>query len=94
MENNIIKYVSKSGTNIPKDVKEYVLKKIKDGGKSVADIAKECGIGKTAVYGWLRNETIGSSDPQVARLKKENQILKQLVAELSLKIRESEKRGY
>lgn len=94
MENNAVGYRSKVGVNIPKDVKEYVLKRVKEGGKSVAEIAKEHGIGKTAIYKWLKDETGGGSDPLVSRLQKENQLLKQLVAELSLKIRENEKRGW
>ena len=93
MEKDTTNYVSKIGNNIPKDVKEYVLKRVKEGGKSVAEIAKEHGIGKTAIYKWLKEET-GGSDPLVYKLQKENQLLKQLVAELSLKIRESEKRGW
>ena len=93
MEKDKINYVSKIGNNIPKDVKEYVLKRVKEGGKSVAEIAKEHGIGKTAIYKWLKEET-GGSDPLVYKLQKENHLLKQLVAELSLKIREGEKRGW
>jgi len=93
MEKDKTNYVSKIGNNIPKDVKEYVLKRVKEGGKSVAEIAREHGIGKTAIYKWLKEET-GGSDPLVYKLQKENQLLKQLVAELSLKIRESEKRGW
>ena len=94
MENNQINYVGKKGTHIPKDVKEYILKKIKEGGKSVPDVSKEHGISKSAIYKMLRNDTSGSADPQLFRLQKENQLLKQLVAELSLKIRENEKRGW
>ena len=93
MEKDKLNYVSRVGNNIPKDVKEYVMKRVKEGGKSVAEIAKEHGIGKTAIYKWLKEET-GGSDPLVFKLQKENQLLKQLVAELSLKIRESEKRGW
>ena len=93
MEKDKTNYVSKIGNNIPKDVKEYVLKRVKEGGKSVAEVAKEHGIGKTAIYKWLKEET-GGYDPLVYKLQKENQLLKQLVAELSLKIRESEKRGW
>jgi len=93
MENSKAGYVGKVGNNIPKDVKEYVMKRVKEGGKSVAEIAKEHGIGKTAIYKWLKEET-GGSDPLIFKLQKENQLLKQLVAELSLKIRETEKRGW
>lgn len=92
---NTINYVSKRGTNVPKDVREYILKKIKEDGKSVGEVAKEHGIGKTAIYSWLKNQTVGNnSDPQILKLQRENQLLKILVAELSLKIREGEKRGW
>ncbi|OHB17726.1 MAG: hypothetical protein A2749_01660 [Parcubacteria group bacterium RIFCSPHIGHO2_01_FULL_45_26] len=94
MENNQTNYVSKRGIHVPKDVKEYILKRIKEGSKTVPEIAQEHGIGKTAIYNWLKNETGGSNDPEIFKLKKENQLLKQLVAELALKVREGEKRGW
>jgi len=95
MENNQITYVPKKGVHVPKDVKDYVLKRVRESGKPVAEIASEHGIPKGRVYKWLRDETTGgSADPQLLRLQKENQLLKQLVAELSLKIRENEKRGW
>ena len=88
-------YQSKRGVHVPTDVKEYVLKRIREGGKTAAEVAKEHGIGKTAIYKWLRDASGGSSNnTDVLKLQKENQLLKQLVAELSLKIRESEKRGW
>lgn len=94
MENNQINYVGKKGVHIPKDVREYILKKIKEGIKSVPEISKEYGISKSAIYKMLRNDTSGSSDPQLLKLQKENSLLKQLVAELSLKVRENEKKGW
>jgi transposase-like protein len=94
MENNQIKYVGKRGVHVPKDVKEYILKRVKESGKSVSEVAEEHGISKSRIYFWLKDETSGSSDPQLQRLQKENQLLKQLVAELSLKVRESEKKGW
>lgn len=93
MDSNITNYKSKVGNSVPKDVKEYVLKRVKEGGKSVAEIAREHGIGKGAIYKWLKEET-GGSDPLIYKLQKENHLLKQLVAELSLKIRETEKSGW
>jgi len=95
MENNQINYVGKRGVHVPKDVKEYILKKVKEGGKLVAEIATEHGIPKSRIYTWLRDDTSGgSSDSQLLRLQKENHLLKQLVAELSLKLREGEKKGW
>jgi transposase-like protein len=95
MENNQINnYVGKKGVHIPQDVKDYILKKIKEGAKSVPEISKEHGVSKSAIYKMLRNETSGSADPQLLRLQKENSLLKQLVAELSLKVRENEKKGW
>ena len=94
MENNQINYVGKKGVHVPRDVKEYVLKRVRESGKSVAEIASEHGIPKSRIYIWLKDETSGGSDPQLLRLQKENSLLKQLVAELSLKVRENEKRGW
>ena len=87
--------MGKQGIHVPKDVKDYILKRVKESGKPVAEIASEHGIPKSRIYTWLRDDTAGgSSDPQLLRLQKENQLLKQLVAELSLKVRENEKRGW
>ena len=94
MENKIINYKSKRGVHVPKEIKEYVLKRVKEGSKTVKEIAIEHGISVSAIHTWLKAETGGTSDSGIARLQKENQLLKQLVAELSLKIRESEKRGW
>jgi len=94
MENNLANYKSKRGIHVPKEVKEYILKRVREGNKTAAEIAEEHGITKSAVYRWLKEETGGGSDPVIFKLQKENTILKQLVAELSLKIRESEKRGW
>lgn len=94
MENTQINYVGKRGVHVPKDIKDYIMKRIKESGKPVAEIAAEHGIPKSRIYLWLKTETVGSSDPQLLRLSKENQLLKQLVAELSLKVRENEKRGW
>lgn len=58
MEYNQTSYVSKKGVHVPKDVKEYILKRIKENGKTVPEVAKEHGIGKTAIYNWLRKEPL------------------------------------
>lgn len=91
---NITNYKGKRGVHVPKDIKDYILKRVREGEKSAADIAEEHGVTRSAVYRWLKEETGGESNPLLGKLQKENQLLKQLVAELSLKIRESEKRGW
>lgn len=94
MENNQIKYAGKQGVHVPKDIKEYIIKRVREGTKSVKEIAAEHGISNKAIYNWMKADTGGGSDSQILRLQKENQLLKQLVAELSLKIRENEKKGW
>ena len=94
MENNQIKYEGRKGVHVPKDVKEYVLKRIKESGLPVRQIAEEHGLPANTVHRWLKDETGGFADHELAKLQKENQLLKQLVAELSLKVRETEKRGW
>src|SRR3989338_1940463 len=73
---NTITYKERQGVHVPKDVKVYILKRVKEGGKTVKEIAAEHGIGATAIYHWLKNETGGASDPLVTKLQKKNQILK------------------
>jgi transposase-like protein len=94
MENNILNYKSKRGVHVPGDVKEYILKRVKEGSKTLKEIAAEHGISVSAISSWVKDEVGGISDSSFLKLQKENQLLKQLVAELSLKIRESEKRGW
>lgn len=79
---------------MPGDVKEYILKRVKEGSKTLKEIAAEHGISVSAISSWLKADIGGISDSSFLKLQKENQLLKQLVAELSLKIRESEKRGW
>ncbi len=94
MEQITTPYQGKKGVHVPKDVKEYVLKRIKESGKSVSEIAKEHGVITKTIYRWLQEDAGSTTDPHMVKLQKENQLLKQLVAELSLKIREGEKRGW
>lgn len=94
MENNILNYKGKQGVHAPSDVKEYILKKVKEGSKTVKEIASEHGLSVKTIYNWVGSKSGGLSDGPNIKLQKENQILKQLVAELSLKIREGEKKGW
>ena len=79
---------------IAPDVKEQILKRIKDDGISVAQAAKDHGIHETTIYGWLSSGV--SAIPtlrELRMLKKENEMLKTLVGELTIKLSHTQKKS-
>lgn len=77
---------------IPKEIKDEILAKVK-GGEKVMDLARQYAISEKTVYYWLRKETGDQfvSIIQYNRLKRENEELKKLIGELSLKLSLGEK---
>ncbi len=76
------------------DVKEQILKRIKDEGVSVSQAAEEHGISTQAIYGWLTKRTIGNpSWQELTKLKKENHDLLAIVGELTVKLSQSQKKS-
>jgi len=77
---------------IPKDVKTEILAKVK-GGEKVRDLARQYGVSDKSIYTWLHKETGDQvvSIIQYNRLKRENEELKKLIGELSLKLSLGEK---
>lgn len=70
---------------IPKEIKEEILAKARSGER-VAELAKQYGISDKSIYTWLRQDT-GEEVISVLKynkLKRENEVLKQLVGELTL----------
>jgi transposase-like protein len=92
MDTPTFNYKPKKGAHVPQDVKDYIFKRVKESGKSVAEIAAEHGISKTTVYGWMA-EGSGGTTGEVTKLRKENAALKSLVAELSLLIHTAQKKN-
>lgn len=79
---------------IAADVKEQILKRIKEEGVSVSQAAKEHGVSEATIYGWLGKDlknapTIG----ELVRLKRQNEELLALVGELTLKASQSQKKN-
>ena len=77
---------------VPKEIKNEILAKVK-GGEKVADLTRQYGISTKSIYTWLHQET---GDPVISiiqynRLKRENEELKKLLGELSLKLSLGEK---
>lgn len=78
---------------IAPEVKEQVISRIKNDGISVAEAAKDAGISDASVYTWLGKKVEGGpSVLEVARLRKENSMLLQLVGEMTLKLSETQKK--
>ncbi len=77
---------------IAKEIKEEILAKIKSGGK-VMDLAKQYGVSDKSIYVWLRQSTGEQvvSIVQHNRLKRENEELKKLLGEVTLKLSLGEK---
>lgn len=83
-----------TGTPIPKEIKEQVLARIKNGTPATV-AAKEHGVSPKTVYGWLSGLT--KSQPgfmEMSRLKRENEALYALVGKLTVKLSEREKKNY
>jgi len=79
---------------IAPEVKEQILKRIKEEGVSVGTAAKDAGIHETTIYGWLGTGAEGApSWTEFAKLKRENKALLELVGEVTLKLSESQKKN-
>lgn len=85
--------MSKKGYRISNEIKEQVLNRIKNEGVSVSDAAKDHGISTHTIYKWLGNGARSISVLEYNKLKKENERLKQLLGEITLKLSLDEKRG-
>lgn len=75
------------------EVRTQIINRIKNDGISVAQAAKDHGVSEASIYTWLGKKTEGApSVLEVARLKKENVQLLQLVGEMTLKLSETQKK--
>jgi transposase-like protein len=80
------------GTHHEAATKEAILLAIKNG-ESVASISTLHSVSTKTIYGWLRHQTdnTGTSSLEIARLRRENQELKEIVGWLTLEKKRGEK---
>lgn len=76
---------------IPKQVKEEILSKIKNGEK-VMDLSSQYGISCKTIYAWLRNQV----KPDISlmewnKLKRENDELKRIIGLITLELERGKK---
>jgi transposase-like protein len=79
---------------ISPEVKEQIVRRIKDDGISVADAAREHGLHEATIYKWFRGQV--SSQPtlrELTRLQKENRMLKELVGDITVKLSCAQKKS-
>ena len=85
---------TKKTYRISKDVKEQILKRVRDEGIPVSQAAKEHGISDATIYTWLTKGASGNpSWSEVAKLKKENKALLELVGEVTMKLSTAQKKS-
>lgn len=75
------------------EVKAQIINRIKNDGVSVAQAAADHGVSTASIYTWLGKKVQGGpSVLEIAKLRKENAMLYQLVGEITLKLSESQKK--
>ena len=86
--------MAKKGFRISKEIKEETIERIKNKGISVAQAAEDVGVSTVTIYSWLGNKARGSvSVLQYNKLKKENDELKRLIGELTIRMSTEAKKG-
>jgi len=86
--------MAKKGYKIAVEVKEQILKRIKNDGISVNQAATDAGLHESTIYGWLGTGAQGTpSWADISKLQKQNRELLELVGELTLKLSVSQKKS-
>jgi transposase-like protein len=86
--------MAKKGYRVSTEIKQEIINKLKSGDVSVAQAATDYGISTKTIYNWLGNRAKGSvSLLQYNKLKKENEELKRLIGELTIKMSLEAKKG-
>lgn len=84
----------KKGHKISKEIKNQILKRVKEEGISVPQAAQDHGISTKTIYAWLRHGvTKQVSWLAYNKLKKENEDLKTLIGEITIELSKSKKKS-
>jgi transposase len=86
--------MSKKGYKIGVEIKEEIINKIKHEGLSVSETATNYGVSSRTIYSWLGTKATGTvSLLEHNKLKKENEQLKQIIGDLTIKMSMEAKKG-
>ncbi|NIM97296.1 MAG: transposase [candidate division Zixibacteria bacterium] len=81
---------------VPREIKQQVLARVREGKQTVVEIARQHGLKVNTVYGWVSRSVEGPGSPllELAKLKKENRYLKQIIGQLVLQAERGKKDRY
>lgn len=84
--------MSYMGKHVDKALKDEILLEIKNGTK-VSELSVKHGISTATLYGWMKvqSDNTGTSSLEIARLRKENQDLKEIIGWFALEKKRAEK---
>lgn len=83
----------KKGFRVAREVREQIINRIKNDGVTVTQAAKDAGVHETTVYGWIAKNADGMpSVLELAKLRRENKELLELVGEITLKLSQGQKK--
>lgn len=83
---------TKRGYHIAKDLKEQILKRIREEGVSVSQASSDHGVSEATIYKWLtKGVSNNPSWTEFSRLKKENKGYLELVGSLTVKLSQAQK---
>ncbi len=78
---------------ISPEIKEQILKRVKEGNLPISQIAEEHGISPNTIYGWLSHKVKAQpSWKEFSKLQKDNKELLALVGELTVKLSQTQKK--
>jgi transposase-like protein len=86
--------MARKAHKIAPEVKQEILRRIKEEGVAVSQAAKEHGISDATIYSWLGKGVRGApSFAERVKLKRENRELLELVGELTVKLSHTQKKN-
>lgn len=84
----------KGHPSVSKEVKDQIIKRIKEEGLPVSQVAAEHGLKSRTIYQWIaRGVTAPPSILEISKLKRENQALKELIGQITLEMSQTKKKA-
>lgn len=84
----------KGHPSVSKEVKDQIIKRIKEEGLPVSQVASEHGLKPRTIYQWVaRGVMAPPSILEISKLKRENQALKELIGQITLEMRLTKKKA-